>query len=99
MHAFRQSASSIVISSPFVNRNRRQTAHKLKRNKSLGIVRIDYQGLFEAPLVPLSVRACVVDPLFAHLASSDSKVTTDTEGVTFGGSAPGERFVTLGGEP
>jgi hypothetical protein len=88
VHAFLQSAISIVISRPFVNRKSWRTSHKLNRDKLLGDVWTDLAELFEAALVRLSVKVRLVDLLFAHLASSDSKLTTDTDGVTFGGSAP-----------
>jgi hypothetical protein len=73
--------------------------HKLNQSKLLGKERTTVERSSDAWLVPLTARLCVFDSLFADRASSDSKLTTDTDGVTFGGSAPGERLVTSGREP
>jgi hypothetical protein len=72
VHAFHQSEVSIVFLRPFVNRAWRRTTHKFNWHNSLGNEWATPEGLRDAWLVSLSARVCVLDPLFAHQASSDS---------------------------
>ena len=92
--------TTIVIPRPFVNRNWRSNSAQVKpgqvvRKRAHRPLRVCRR----ASLVPSTARVCVVDPLFASPGIKRIKAHNRYRRSHAWGSAPGERFVTLGREP
>jgi hypothetical protein len=84
VHAFRHFAYTIETCQSFVNRSGPPLAHKFNCTNQLAEDHATPPGPIGGSRAPPAARLLLAGHLFGRWASSHSKRTTDTSGVTFG---------------